>query len=168
MQVCLTLWSDHWSSATISPVVLCSLLTSLLPQFICLSGVSPTSLSQPIRAVVKRWTQDICVCVQAVNESYVHKHVQMTKCGCVFVCVCVSAPASLEGNICCMVSEATCLTPSCRNTAAADQPACRTDLLSARSEAAAGRSVWGGTAVPLDRPMARHLRRFAVFAQCVA
>lgn len=54
--------------------------------------------------------------------------------------------------------------------AAADWPACRTDLLSARAKAAAGRSVRGETAVLLDRPVARHLRQcgYAPFAQMKA
>lgn len=54
--------------------------------------------------------------------------------------------------------------------AAADPPACRTDLLSAPAKAAAGGSEWRETAVLLDRPMARHPRQrgFALFSQMKA
>lgn len=95
----------------------------LLPHFICVSRLLL------IRAIIKRWTQDICVCVEACEW------VICTQVCSVCVCVCTCFPGR-KHLLLGVRGPPVRLCP-----AAADRPAYWTDPLCARAKAAARRSA---------------------------
>ena len=100
-------------------------------------------------------TRRLCLCA-GMWMSHMHTSMCNDKmCVCVCVCVCVSAPASLGGNICCRVSEATCLTPSCSRWPAGRPAELIQCLLKQQQEDQCAEKQLS----LLDRPTARHLRQ---------
>lgn len=100
-----------WSFVTISPVRLMQLINLITPSVYVWAALPNVLITADKTHHNEMNTRRLFLWKCGMWMS--HIYTRMCKRQNVLVCVCVSAPASLGGNICCRVSEATCPSPSC-------------------------------------------------------